>query len=107
MAILENFFWVPFAVIAAILLFRILKYGGLRGAIYGAPVARTVGEIELLRKMGSSMMLRVHVLEDGRIVIEQSARAPLAASISGIPLSTTETDRLIAMLQQARSSGKS
>ena len=100
---LEYLFWVPFAVIPAIILFRILKYGGIRGALYGAAVARTIGEIELTRKMGLALMLRVHVLENDQIVIEQSSRGTLSSSISGIPLNNSETDKLIALLQQARS----
>ena len=53
--------------------------------------------------MGTTTTLRVHVLEDGQIVLEQSSRALLAASMNGTPLTVTEADRLIALLQQARS----
>ena len=102
MELLDNFFWVPFAVVAAIVLFRVLRHGGLRGALYGSAVAKTIGEIELGRKIGTTMTLRVHVLEDGQIVVEQASRAPFGASLTGIPLNTAQTDQLIALLQRAR-----
>jgi hypothetical protein len=47
-------------------------------------------------------MLRVHLLADGRIVVEQSSRALVAASVSGIPMQPIDADRLIVLLQQAR-----
>ncbi len=53
--------------------------------------------------MGATTTLRVHILDDGQIVLEQSSRAALGASLSGLPLTSAETDRLIALLQQARS----
>ena len=100
---LENFFWVPFVAVAGFLLFRFLKFGGLRGMLYGSAVARTVGEVELERKWGTTTTLRVHVLENGKVVLEHSSRALLSASLNGNTLSQSETDRLIALLQQARS----
>ena len=103
MEVLDNFFWIPFAAIAAFLLFRFLKHGGLRGMLYGSAIARTIGEGELERRMGTTTSRRVHVLENGKIVLEHSSRALLAASVNGTPLSPAETAQLIALLQQARS----
>src|SRR5262245_50208326 len=100
---LDNFIWVPFAAVAAFLLFRFLKYGGMRGMLYGSAVARTVGEVELERKWGITTTLRVHVLENGKVVLEQSSRALLSASLNGNLLSQSEAERLIALLQQAKS----
>jgi hypothetical protein len=102
MEVLDNYFWVPFAALAAFFLYRILKHGSLRGMLYGSAVARTIGEVDLGRRMGATTTLRIHVLENGQIVLEQSSRAALGASLSGMPLSTAEADRLIALLQQAR-----
>ena len=103
MEVPENIFWIAFAAIAAFLLFRFLKHGGLRGMLYGSAVAKTIGEVELERQMGVTTTLRVHVLENGKIVLEHSSRALLAVSMNGTPLSSAETDRLIALLKQARS----
>jgi len=52
---------------------------------------------------GDITILRIHVLEDSRIVMEYSTREALGASVGGAPLSTADADRLIALLQQARS----
>src|SRR5262245_22966041 len=103
MEIIDRFFWVPFAAIAAFLLYRFLKYGSLRGMLYGSRVAREIGEVELRKWLGTRTTLRVLVLENGQIVLESSSRAVMAASLSGTPLSAAETDQLIALLQQARS----
>jgi len=81
---------------------RFVKYGGLRGALYGSAVARTAGEVELERSSGATTTLRVHVLEDGRIILEVSSRATLSATMHGYPMSADNTGQLIALLQQAR-----
>jgi hypothetical protein len=82
--------------------YRFFKHGGFRGAMYGSAVVRTFGDIELSRYAGTTTTLRVHLLADGRIVVEQSSRALLAAAVSGIPMQPIDADRLIALLQQAR-----
>jgi hypothetical protein len=99
----DRVFWVPFAAFAAFLLYRWFKFRGLRGMLYGSPVARTIGELELAQAAGDVTILRVQVLEDGRIVIEYSTREALGAAVGGTPLSTADADRLITLLQQARS----
>ncbi len=103
-AIWDRVFWVPFAALAAFLVYRWFKFRGLSGMLYGSAVARTTGEIELSRAAGDVTILRVHALEDGRIVIEYSTREALGAAVGGMPLSAQEADQLIALLQQARTS---
>ena len=95
--------FVPFAAIAAYFLYRFVKYGGFRGMIYGSKVARTIGEVELDRSYGVTTTLRVHVLEDEKIVLEQSSRALLSGSISGTPMTPDQADRLADLLRRARS----
>lgn len=102
MELWDRVFWVPFAALAVFLAYRWFKYRGLRGMLYGSPVARTIGELELAQAAGDVTSLRVHVLEDGRIVIEYSTREALGAAMGGMPLSTADADRLIVLLQQAR-----
>lgn len=98
----DKFFLIPFVVVVGFFVYRFLKHGGMRGMLYGSGVARTVGEVQLERRRGMTTTLRVHVLENGEVVLEQSSRALLAASINGVPLSSTEADRLIALLKEAR-----
>jgi hypothetical protein len=103
MEVLNNLFWVPFVAVFGFLIFRLLKYGSFRGMLYGSAVARTIGEVELERKWGTTTTLRVHVLENGKVVLEHSSRALLSASLNGNTLTQGETERLIALLLQARS----
>jgi hypothetical protein len=91
-----------FAGVAGYFGYRFLKHGGLRGALYGSAVSRTVGEIDMGRRAGRHLTLRVHVLANGNIVVEQAARAPLGASIQGVPMDPGTADRLIELLKQAR-----
>jgi hypothetical protein len=95
-------FFVAFGTMVVYFLYRFIKYGGLRGALYGSAIARTVGEVELDRSTSMTTTLRVHVLEDGRIILEVSSRATLAATMHGYPMSADNTAQLIALLQQAR-----
>lgn len=102
MQIPETLFFVVFATVVGYFLYRFFKYGGFRGALYGSAVARTIGEVELERSSGMTTTLRVHVLEDGRVIMEISSRAMLAAKLQGYPMSADNTQQLIALLQQAR-----
>ena len=98
----EILFAVVFLGVFTFFIVRFVKYGGFRGALYGSRVLQTFGDLELARFGGARTILRVHVLEDGRIVLEQSSRATLAASVSGIPMGPFDVDQLIHFLQQAR-----
>lgn len=62
MELWDRVFWVPFAALAAFLVYRWFKFRGLRGMLYGSPVARTIGELELAQAAGDITILRVHVL---------------------------------------------
>lgn len=103
MPIPESLFFVVFAGFAAYFVYRYVKYGGFRGALYGSAIARTVGEVELQGSSSTATTLRVHRLEDGRIILEVSSRATMAASLHGYPMSVGNAGDLIELLQQARS----
>jgi hypothetical protein len=97
-----SLFFIVFTGFAAYFIYRFVKHGGFRGAMYGSAVMRTVGEVELDRYLGAHTTLRVHVLANGRIVLEESRRQLLAASMRGTTLTRAETDQLIGLLQLAR-----
>ena len=103
MPVPENFAFFVIAAVVGYFIFRFFKYGGFRGALYGSPVAKTFGDLQLARYAGATTTLRVHLLEDGRIVLEQSSRAMLSASMSGIPMGPIDADQFIQLLQRARS----
>jgi hypothetical protein len=99
---LESLFPVFVLGVVAYFGYRFFKHGGLRGAMYGSAVVKTFGDIQLAPRAGATTTLRIHLLADGRLVLEQSSRALLAASFSGIPMAPIDVDRLIVFLQQAR-----
>ena len=101
----EILFAIVFLTVFGFFIVRFVKYGGLRGALYGGRVVETFGDVEVSRYGSTKTVLRVLLLEDGRIVLEQSSRAVLAASMSGFPMSPSEAERLIQFLQQARAAG--
>jgi hypothetical protein len=47
-------------------------------------------------------MLRVHVLEDGRIILDVSSRQTLSATLHGYPMTVGNAGELVELLQQAR-----
>ena len=98
----RGFISVVFLALPACLPCHFVRYGGLRGAVYRAAVATTLGDIPLARRGGTTTALRIRLLQHGRIGLGQSSRALPAAPISGIPVSSVEAHHLIALLRQAR-----
>lgn len=91
--------------ILAYFAFRYFKYGSIRGAMYKSPVRRTIGELNLKPFGGVATSLSVHVLEDGRIVLEKGSRALLSYALDGFPMTAQDADELISLLQQAKRDG--
>jgi hypothetical protein len=102
MPIPESLFFVVFAGFVGYFVYRYVKYGGFRGALYGSAIARTVGEVELQGPSSATTTLRVHLLEDGRIILEVSSRATMAATLHGYPMTVGNAGELVELLQQAR-----
>jgi hypothetical protein len=100
MQFIDGLFFLVFAAVASFFVFRFFKYGGLRGALYGSRIVRTIGEVDLGRVAGTTTTLRVHLLENGSVVVEQSSRALLGASLQGVPMSRENAGRLIALLRK-------
>lgn len=98
----ESLFFVVFAGFAGYFVYRYVKYGGFRGALYGSAIARTVGEVQLQGSSSSTTTLRVHLLEDGRIILEVSSRATMAATLNGYSMTVSNAGELAELLQQAR-----
>lgn len=82
----------PIVVIGGFLLFKVVKYGGLRAALYGAPVGREIGELRLAGASVPSQVVRVRVLHgsEKHVGIELAAKGPLSYSVTPIALSRTE-----------------
>ena len=89
--------------IGASLLFRMVKYGGLRGATFGARIDATLGEVDLPRSSLVSKKIRVHVLQHDteQIGLEFVARSVASWQMMPFSLTRAEAHELIVLLQRA------
>ena len=59
----EYLFFAVVALFGLHLLYQVVRNRGFRGAMFGAPVARTIGELDLGRRGMLRTRLKVHCLE--------------------------------------------
>jgi hypothetical protein len=86
--------------------FQALKNRGLKGAIFGAPIGRTVGELALGKIGPMSTMLKVHRLESRgpgtpAIGIELVNRSLVSYHMTPIPLTSQQASALKELLSRA------
>ena len=104
----EYIFFGAFAAIAAYFAFSVYRYGGFRGAMFGATVRDTIGEVEGTARGPGSARVRVHSLgaqegADALVGLELVATSIGSWSSSPISLSRSEAQRLANLLQEAAS----
>src|SRR5262249_38076441 len=96
-----------FAVIGAIAVyfaFRFFKFGGFKGAMFGARIERTVGEAEGSSGNLTTTLVRVHVLGGGpdkAVGLEFVTKSFASYQMVPITLSDSEARDLIRHLQSA------
>jgi hypothetical protein len=56
-------FFFFFALVAGSMLYRVIKNGGVKGALYGAPVRETVCEIQLQSRLMMKTTFKLDILE--------------------------------------------
>lgn len=59
----EFIFFALFAFVAANFVYQVIRKGGLKGAIFGASITRTVGELDLGKNGPMRTTLKLHCLE--------------------------------------------
>ena len=106
---LALFFFAVAGLVPAHFVYRIVQHGGVRGAMFGARVDRTVGVLELGRRGMKQLQLKVHQLEapdagSPSIGIELMSTSFGAAGMMPIALTTEEAQALAGLLMEA--SGK-
>ncbi len=106
----NNFQYIFFAIIAFVagsFIFKILKHGGLKAAMFGAPIAQTLGEVEGGGVKFMSVKVRVHTLgggsEEKSIGLEFVAKSVASYQMLPVTLSATEAKKLATLLQSATS----
>jgi hypothetical protein len=101
----DNLFWVFFVGIAGYFMFRMVRYGGFKAAMFGAGIERTVGEVAGLRHPPVSSVLKVHVLGGGdpekAVGLEFVAKSIASYQMFPFTLSSGEARKLISLLQNA------
>jgi len=101
----EYVFFGLFALVAANMLRKVVKNGGLRGAFFGAPIRSTVSEIELHRRGMVKSRLKVHTLAGDssapKVGVEIVYTTALSWQMMPISLSTEEARHLAEALNRA------
>ena len=94
----EYLFYVVFAAVAGSMLFKALKHGGFKGAMFGAGIRKTVGEVSGNGPKLMSLSLKVHELDgepnDKALGLELVAKSFASYQTTPITLSVTEAKKL-------------
>lgn len=104
----DNLFSVLFFIICALVagsfIYKMIKYGGFKAAMFGAPIQRTVGEVTGGGAKIMNVGLKVHKLQGGRekaVGVELVAKSFASYHMTPITLSTAEAEKLIVLLETA------
>jgi hypothetical protein len=105
-------FFFLFGMMVLYFTFQMVKNKGLKGALFGKPIAETVGELDLGTRRMARMRLRVHVLrsDDGRpadVGVEFTAKTFGGFSMMPVPLTVEQSKTLAMMLSDASSRAES
>lgn len=100
---MEFVFFVPFVLVIGGFVFKIVKHGGLRAALYGAPLGREIGELPLSGGSVPARVIRVRVLHgtDKQVGIELAAKGPFSYTFQPIAVSRSDARKLSEWLAQA------
>jgi hypothetical protein len=101
---LQKIIFLLFPVGLILLFFFMRKYGGLKGAMFGAPVKCTVGEIEGAGSRYVKFFIKVHVLDgspERAVGLELITKPAMRFAPMPCSLSVAQARNLIALLQQA------
>lgn len=94
-----------FAATMAYMLFRVVRHRGFKGAMFGARVERTVGEVNGVDAGPVSSVVKVHALDRGdperAVGIEFVSRSIGSYSMVPVTLSQAEARKLVSLLQSA------
>ncbi len=103
--IVQYLFFAIFAVVALSFLYRIVKHGGFKGAMFGADIVRTVGEVECAGQSMMGTVVKVHVLGGGAseraVGLEIVSKSFASYQMFPVTLSAPEARKLSTLLQTA------
>ena len=97
-------FFSIFATIAGTFLYKIIKHGGFKAAMFGAAINRTVGEVGGSGKM-MKIAVKVHTLGGGEpdkaVGLELVAKTFASYQMTPVTLSASDAKMLASLLQVA------
>ncbi len=100
-------FFLVFAAVVGYLVYRVLQHGGIKAAMFGARIERTVGEVPGERQFGMNVVLKVHALRrddsEKLVGLELVAKSFLSYEMTPITLSVHQAQQLASLLQNATS----
>lgn len=98
-------FFAMFALVVGSFIYKSVRHGGLKGAMLGARIERTLGHVDCGGVKFGSMSLKVHALSGGlqgkAIGIELVAKTFASYEMMPITLSASEAKKLATLLQAA------
>lgn len=90
--------------VVGLMLFKVFKFGGFKAAMFGAPIERTVGEVEGSGSRMMNLTVKVHRLgggSDKAIGLELVAKSFASYQMMPITLSVAEAKKLAQLLDAA------
>jgi hypothetical protein len=97
----EYIFFVVFACVIGSFIFKIIKHGGFKAAMFGAGIKNTIGEVSGNGPKIMNLSLRVHELDgspEKAVGLELVAKSVGSYQMTPITLSISEAKKLIDLL---------
>ena len=93
-----------FAVIFVAFVVRAVKYGGIKAAMFGGYIERTVGELAITKNSAVRTKIKVHVLRhdtERKVGLEVVSKTLASWQMIPFTLSKIEAEQLSALLEKA------
>ncbi len=101
----DTVFFIIFGLIVATFLFKMFKHGGFKGAMFGASIKNTIGEVAGSGSKIMKLSLKVHELDDETqekaVGLELVAKSLGSFQMTPIALSVSEAKKLAELLNSA------
>jgi hypothetical protein len=96
---------VCFLIVVSYFVFRAFRFGGLKGAIFGARIERYVGEVTTERRGPAAAVVKIYILRRGvdekLVGLQFVAKAIAAYQWMPVALQADQAQRLAVLLQEA------
>ena len=101
---LDYLFYAVFAIVAGSFIYKLTKHGGFRGAMFGATIKNTIGEVSGSGPKLMSLSMRVHESDGPRekaVGLELVAKSLASYQMTPITLSVSEANKLTVLIDRA------